>query len=180
MDTVESIEWPSVIPGRRVRLLTRQDSRGRLVALEQQGFAPRVSLAASGQPQVEAEPIRRDLHDPVLLTGALGISPVQVRPGNHRLWRDDFGRAVAQWSPDSGLVRRQFDQADRLVEEWRADGSHAQHHYDASGRLISTRVKPAGQDFDRVQADAQKVTLQWQGFEVTSIQGPGQHDFFER
>ncbi len=179
-DAFESLEWPSVIPGRNARLLARRSAQGALLLLEQQGFSPVVTLADGGLPQVAVEPLRRELRDPALLVGALAVKGGQTRHDAGRLWRDDFGRAVAQWSADSGLVRRRFDAADRLVAEWRADGSRAWYDYDATGLLATTRVQRASPHPAGLDVGTESVRLRWQGRQVASIDGPGQRDVFER
>ena len=52
----------------------------------------------------------------------------------HRQWVDDFGRVVRLESPESGVHRAAYDQADRQTERWDSQ-RRSSARYDAIGRL---------------------------------------------
>jgi RHS repeat-associated protein len=139
LDVPAGIDRPSVVPGLRASLEPVRDTRGRVVAIEETGYAP--TLDDKGKPDPKAAiRLRRVSASP---SAAMSVPRMPEAPmsgdAQARLWRDDFGRAVALRSPDFGLVRRRFDDSNRLEFERRADGSTAHYRYDADGRLIEYR-----------------------------------------
>ncbi len=147
VDILVGVDRPSVVSGQRARSKPLRDAHGRTVGLEEHGYAPAFTDGDEAGEPTGATSVRR-IADfvgtrPAGSAARTETSPVVAPAGTLpsegsgvRLWRDDFGRAVALRTPDAGLVRRSFDERDRLQSELRADGSTARYRYDGDGRLV--------------------------------------------
>jgi len=90
-----------------------------------------------------------------------------------RMQRDDFGRIVAQRSPDMGTVLRQFDAADRLVAMRDARGNRAGYDYDPAGRILRQHIVDAG------NGPSEETRWRYEGRRVLAVEHPGQRERFE-
>lgn len=160
------VRRPSAAPGRAHVLSLEYSAAGALRSVRESGFAPVLEAGPDGSPRIPgAVPIRRvlpaDRADRATVA-ADGGGPMQVpaealhegggrwmlRAPNGavtRWWLDDFGRAVAMFSSDTGLTRWVRDDAGRLVQENVADGSVAHLRRDARGRLVEHALRRGGE-----------------------------------
>jgi RHS repeat-associated protein len=120
--------------GMRSSLHATWDSTGNLASLRNNsGALLRLRHDAAGRLNGWTDALGRD-HN-------AGAASWQA-PRAHTL-RDDFGRAVATFSPDSGLITRSFDGADRLVASSDALGNRAVYAHDVFGRIERQVITPA-------------------------------------
>jgi len=183
VDLPERVEWPSVVPGRSVRLQVLRDAQLRTVSFEQFGYAPLVIREADGRLRVAATPIKRVSTMPVGASpDASAIEAGAASGVTARSWHDDFGRLVAWWSEDSGLVRRIFDAHDRLRRETRADGSVAHFEYDAVGRMTSMQeVTPPVAAGGTEPAAVTTTRFEWSGAGLVAVEDDeGRREVFDR
>ncbi len=153
---------PSAVPGRAHVLSLSYSSAGAVRSVRESGFAPVVDIGPDGSARISrAVPIQRvhpaerkggesvaaEWGGPMQVPAAArheGFGRWMVRAPNGaetRWWLDDFGRAVAMLSADTGVTRWVRDDAGRLVEEHAADGTVANLRRDVRGRLLEHTVR---------------------------------------
>jgi YD repeat-containing protein len=86
---------------------------------------------------------------------------------------DDFGRVVVTASLDSGLIVRQFDEADRLIGMRDALNNVATYEHDAAGRIVKQSTRAPD-----VEAKAEPTVTTWhyQGRQLIKVEHPTQSE----
>jgi len=86
---------------------------------------------------------------------------------------DDFGRKLEVNSPDSGILSKKYDAADRLIESKDAMGNKSVYKYDYAGRLLSQSVFSANSDEVKFI-----TTFRWKGKQLVAIEHPNQRESY--
>lgn len=179
------------------------DQAGRLTRVgDETGAARRIGWNDRGQPIVTTDSLGRErrFHYDALgqierLVDAANTAQAQMTDTSIRIGRDehgridsittpnglqtrqvvdDFGRAIATISADSGTLLRVFDPADRLVASKDANGNRAEYSYDVAGRIIKQTVLDA-----RARTDAARgsvTTWRYDGLRLSAVDHPSQSE----
>ncbi|MDB5822460.1 MAG: hypothetical protein JWR21_1164 [Herminiimonas sp.] len=174
-DTESRLIESAVLDGSMRRSLQAAwDSTGRLASLQDNsGALLRLQHDETGRISGWKDALGRDHKVEVASPkGTRGMGLTQAT--QVRTYRDDFGRDVATFSPDSGLITRSFDAANRLVASSDALGNRALYEHDLFGRIQRQVITPA-------DSAKKSSTTRWvyRGSRLAALEHPEQSERYQ-